>query len=567
MLDMGRSERYICMLAGIALSGGIAVYIHRGWPAKQRELVLKDCEPFLIVDHKVCDELMSALTGEMPCALPDVYGEDPFQIVYTSGSTGAPKGAVLCHLTAANMSRLSEKNRLCRMDVERCERRLIDADFSFVLTSIMISRALFNGGTLVIADEEELSSVGKLAGLLQKERVDMVTWTPSRILHFLENPDMVRSMRRIRVMAMAGEKLPPHLGAVLAEKLPDTLLFSAYGMSELMHVGDHLYDSQKGNLIVSGAENIGLHVLTPQGEETAKGDVGELCVSGIPARLGFYWNNSKLTEEKYTIHPQLGRIFHTGDLAAVEKNGAIDDLSFAEDGYIAHRERAIASADNIAPQIRDYYANVKPLYLSPEPLKRNQNGIRMDEVELDRREKDYFIRECAKSGILPYSMALYAFGQAILRMENTSEVWMRILDAGRYMEWGDEFRIIGNLICGFPVRVSADMTPRQFQNDLLRLRDCHGIMDSDLLSDRKWAEITEGLVFNNFVDLNESVEELQILGDDKRRGNTLSITDEGLFVRLRHADMDVVNAWYQELARVFRNMLLDIQAEDVTRDE
>lgn len=325
VLDMERSQRYVCMMLGIAMSGGVVVSIHKGWPAFMREQVLMECDPFLIVTDEMADAIMES-PEEMPpgsvvSLLPEVKGEDPFQIVYTSGSTGKPKGTVLCHLMAANISLCSGKNAMCRHFAASCRRSLLDADFSFVASSIVMMQALFNEKAVVIASREEISSPGRLAVLCQREEIDEVCWTPSRIFSLLSDPDMARAARRIRVMMVAGEKIPEKLYSLIAQFMSDTTVYCAYGMSEMMQVEDHPFIPGRENLLGCGCENIALHVLDPKGESVLAGETGEICISGIPAQLGYYWRDSELTEKRYMRHPVYGRIFRTGDLAVLEQDG------------------------------------------------------------------------------------------------------------------------------------------------------------------------------------------------------------------------------------------------------
>ncbi|MBE5851311.1 MAG: hypothetical protein E7298_14530, partial [Lachnospiraceae bacterium] len=253
--------------------------------------------------------------------LPEVRGEDPFQIVYTSGSTGRPKGAVLAHRTAVNSSLLLPGNRIFALGAERCERRLLDMDFSFVAATIRMLRGLCNEKTLIIPTGEELSSVERLAALIEREDVTEVHWTPSRLLKLLSEPTIAAAVRRVRALALMGEKTPEGLLAAVRQHMPEAEIISNYGMSELMHLEEHLLEPGTENLLIGFGEGIGMHLLDDQGAPAAAGELGELCVSGPPARLGYYWADPEETERRYTLHPALGRIFHTGDLAVAEKGG------------------------------------------------------------------------------------------------------------------------------------------------------------------------------------------------------------------------------------------------------
>ena len=219
------------------------------------------------------------------------------------------------------------------------------------------------------------------------------------------------------------------------------------------------------------------------------------------------------------------------------------------DGYIAHRQRTLGSREDITPFILDYYGKGSPAFWSVDPMVLGTHGIQTETVALSRQDTDRFLKACASSGILPYSMALYSYGQVILAFSGLSEVWLLALDSGRYAEWGDELRVVGNLISGMPIRIAGNMTVRRFQEDFLRLRECHHLQDSILIYDSKWMGIPEGIVSNDFMELDPAIASLEVLGDDKRRGNSMTFLDDCLTIRLRHADMEPVNGWYQRAAR------------------
>lgn len=321
ILDMGRSVDFFCMFLGVALAGGIFVYIHRGWPETQRAYVMESCKPRRIVTDETAQSLQEFTAGGEAVLLPEVRGEDPFQVVYTSGSTGRPKGAVLAHRTAANCSVPLPRNRLCAFEAEHCECLLMDMDFSFVAGTILMLRALFNEKTLVIPTAEELASTKRLAALLEREEVTEAIWTPSRLLKLVSEPALAAAARRFKAFAFIGEKIPEGLFATVRRYMPETEVFSGYGMAELMYVGDYPLQPGTENLLAGSGEGIGLHLLDRNGKPVGEGETGELCISGVPAQLGYYWADPEETQRRYTLHPALGRLFHTGDLAVAEKGG------------------------------------------------------------------------------------------------------------------------------------------------------------------------------------------------------------------------------------------------------
>ena len=370
VLDMERSELAVCMLVGIAMMGGIAVFIHREWPRKQKEYVIEDCAPALIVNNDTAKNLMTCTVDEIEAGngqaaqtiLPPLTGKDPFLIVYTSGSTGRPKGAVLAHLTATNSSTVFQTNRLICADMENCDVRLMDMDFSYVASTVLIARALFNGAALVVATDRDIATPGALAALIRQYKRISVSWTPTRIKLLLSDPEMVRAVDHIKVLAIIGEKVPEDLFGLLDQHMPHTLKFCTYGMSEMMQLENRPYTDKTRTLVESPLPNIGLHVLDSNGSPVPEGVMGEICISGIPAMFGRYWNNPELTDNRYMLHPKYGRIFRTGDLAMQEGNGRLRLMGrndqMAKLRGIRIDLEAIEKVISVDPEIKDVIAMV-----------------------------------------------------------------------------------------------------------------------------------------------------------------------------------------------------------------
>lgn len=323
-IDMKRSEDYICVLTGAALCGAISVTLHPGWSEKHREQVLSDCTPKLIIDDAeaklliVPDGEAEAKAMNMTPHLPQVSGSDPFFIIYTSGSTGLPKGVVISHELIRNSCSMSEKNLRNHSIAERCDRVLIDFNFSYVAGNYFTMLALWNHMTAVLATEDEIGSPGLLGQCIMRNRVDYQYRVPSWMLNALKDPIYAAAMENIKVCDIGGEMLSDSTVAAVRASMPQALLYCSYGSSEAVAVAERIYQPGEQDLLGTPCENVRIYILDEDGTEVKENDSGELCIGGPAGDYGYYWNAQELTESKYKVHPEYGRLLHTGDLVRVE---------------------------------------------------------------------------------------------------------------------------------------------------------------------------------------------------------------------------------------------------------
>lgn len=226
------------------------------------------------------------------------------------------------------------------------------------------------------------------------------------------------------------------------------------------------------------------------------------------------------------------------------------------DGYISHRRRALRCGREFTPALQAYFENSNNEILTVDPPFSGNTPVRIDTVELSVSQTDALLRGCAALGVLPYCFLTHAYGQTVLSVSGGEAVWLQSLESGRYAEWGDELRIVGNLIFAAPVRVSKAMTPQELQEDLLKIRDCHGLSDLPIFYDRKWQGLMEGIASNNFVKPAGAIERFEILGDENRRGNSVTIENGRLAIKLRHMDRSDINDWYARVAAELQSRLL-----------
>lgn len=232
------------------------------------------------------------------------------------------------------------------------------------------------------------------------------------------------------------------------------------------------------------------------------------------------------------------------------------------DGYISHRRRILRSGSELTPALRSYFDKAKNIMPSVNPLISGNTSLKSERIVLSLSETDALIKACARLEVLPYSFLTYAYGQAILAVTGCEEVWFQDLNSGRYADWEDELRIVGNLIFAAPVRVSKTMTPQEFQEDLFRIRDCHILSDSPLFLDKKWNGLMEGIVSDNFVKLAKPIERFEILGQETRQGNNVTMEGGCLSIKFQHMDKSEINEWYERVTAELNSRLLSVGDEE-----
>lgn len=237
------------------------------------------------------------------------------------------------------------------------------------------------------------------------------------------------------------------------------------------------------------------------------------------------------------------------------------DGPFRPDSLLTHRCRVLRSASELPEEIRAYYemdANKRNMVKDPFFL--SQGRKTAEQLCLGREESARLKAWCSDLGITPYIWAQLCYGKAILELLGEDTLWLLTLESGRYPEWEDELRIIGNLTVGTPVRITRELTPERFQEDVRMLRRCPGLADTALFYSARWTGLFEGITSVDFAD--EDMAGYEIVGLSDRRGASMEMRDGTFLIELRHTDEPRQNAWYARL----RKALYERLVREVTQD-
>ena len=337
-LCMERSSDMIVALLGILKAGAAYVPIDHEYPAERLRFLIQDSDVSLVLTHSSVRESVPLDDSKVICldlererieasdpALPavTVRPDDLAYLLYTSGSSGEPKGVAVTHhnVVASTLAR----EEYYRVPVERY---LLAPSLSFDASVAGIFWTLFSGGTLIVPADHDCRNPDALANYVAQFRATHVAWVPTLYGAILQDRT-VEKLVSLRVVIVGGEPLPPELVRRHYRSLPKAALFNEYGPTEttVWACVHRTRSDETGSRIPIGRPigNVSLYVLDSALEPVPHGVVGELWIGGASVALG-YWKRADLTAAHFVPDPFSpgGRLYRTGDHARVDDQGLME---------------------------------------------------------------------------------------------------------------------------------------------------------------------------------------------------------------------------------------------------
>ncbi|UYP21095.1 amino acid adenylation domain-containing protein [Rhodococcus sp. Z13] len=377
-IALPRGEHWPLAVWAVTKLGAAWVSVDRSQPEARIAAILRDARPRVGITLGPCD--LGYLTWIDPTEEPtlvletvappriDLTVDDLAYLVYTSGTTGTPKGVEVTH---RGLTALLELQRTT-LGLDDGARVLQVASHTFDAAVFELLAAHAHGGTLVIAPDHAFAG-DPLQELLVAERVTHLNVTPS-VLGTLD-PD---TLDETTVVA-AGEALPPEL----VRRWSRHRLFNGYGPTEFAvaaTVSERLHGDGKPpiGLPVAGAT---AYVLDGRLHPVPPGTTGELYVTG-PSLARGYRRETGLTASRFVADPfgePGARMYRTGDLVRLLPTGELDHLGRADEQIKIHGIRiepaevdaallaqpGVAAAVTVPHTLRG--ETVLAAYLRPEP--------------------------------------------------------------------------------------------------------------------------------------------------------------------------------------------------------
>lgn len=372
-LSVARTLDLAVALVGIMKAGAGYFPLDPGYPRQRLEFMIDDVAPKVIVvseqtggamptpagvtllnldDPAVQAALADGPTGaELPVAHPD----HPMYLVFTSGSTGLPKGVLGTHRSMS--ARLNWQ--LAHYPVPGPDIRLAQSSMTFLEGGMELLAGLAAGATMILADDNEFRNPEALARLIIDEHVAQVTAVASLVSVLADLHDGA-ALRGLRRLVCSGEPVSADLLARLSAVLdPTTQLLNNFGATETSGAvvrGELAAPTPKLGRPTPGAQ---AYLLDGALQPVAPGVVGEVYYAG-PQIVRGYWKRPGLTASRFVANPFSDvpgdRLYRSGDRARWGADGVLEfvgrtDHQVKVRGFrveLAEVESALRSAPGVA---------------------------------------------------------------------------------------------------------------------------------------------------------------------------------------------------------------------------
>ncbi|MEQ3649539.1 class I adenylate-forming enzyme family protein [Hyphomonas sp.] len=270
----------------------------------------------------------------------DINAEDDATIMYTSGTTGKPKGALATHravvsnmfnsMTCQARMFLRKGEPLPEPDPNEQRATLLAIPFFHATGAFAIMiPSLLRGDKIVSMYKWD---AGKALPIIEEEKVTAVGGVPAIAWQLLEHPDRDKyDLSSIAAISYGGAPSAPELVSTIKKRFPDAAPGNGWGMTETcatatLNIGED-YVNRPGS---AGAppKAVELKVCDPEGNTLPQGEVGELWCKG-PMNCKLYWNRPEATAETFRD----GWVV-TGDLARIDEEGFLYLVDRAKDMLI-----------------------------------------------------------------------------------------------------------------------------------------------------------------------------------------------------------------------------------------
>ncbi|PYH24869.1 amino acid adenylation domain-containing protein [Bacillus altitudinis] len=341
-----RTPELIVSLLAVLKAGATYVPIDPDYPESRIQYMLKDSGATHLLTHSsfISQTRLLAFDGTYLFAddqeillmssenLPLEAGlDDTAYIMYTSGTTGQPKGIMTTHSNIARVVKNTNYLTILETDTLLSLSNSVFDGFTFDVYG-----ALLNGAKLVLPQKETILDMGKLTELIKGEHIS-VMFVPTALFHLLvdEGTDWMRGVRKV---LFGGERASVQHVRKAFDVMGKGRLLNVYGPTEstvfaTYYPIDEAIPLESHSIPIGKPLNqTGAYILSEHRQLQPIGMVGELCLSGKGLAKG-YLNRPDLTKQVFIPHPFASgeRLYRTGDLAYFREDGLIEYAGRVDD--------------------------------------------------------------------------------------------------------------------------------------------------------------------------------------------------------------------------------------------
>ena len=399
---MPKGIKSLLAFHGITYSGNIYVPIDINQPIERINNILKVLNPSkVIVNSETYDKAIKIFNSSLLLRFEECVNcetdetkllhiknkqisTDPLYILFTSGSTGIPKGVTINHQSVIDyIDWVIDTFNFNEHDIIANQ-----APFYFDNSVLDIYTTLKTGCSLYIVNEKNFAFPAKILKEIEKEHITTLFWVPSMLIAIANSPLLEKyEYKGLKRILFAGEVMPNKQLNIWRKNIPYVLYANLYGPTEitvdcLYYIVDREFKEDEPLPIGKHCSNSEVIILNENNELVKEDEVGEICVRGISLSMGYY-NNPEKTADVFVqnplnkIYPEL--IYRTGDLGYYNEYNEImyvgrKDFQIKHSGYrieLGEIETAVFSIkeienlcvlyNNTAKQITLFYTSKNEL--------------------------------------------------------------------------------------------------------------------------------------------------------------------------------------------------------------
>ncbi|MBE6667430.1 MAG: amino acid adenylation domain-containing protein [Ruminococcaceae bacterium] len=357
VIFMDKHPKALAAFFGAIYAGCFYVCLDEKMPEARMRAILDNLNPrFLVCDKKnqkraealcvahtfvyddisVCDTDV-VLLGKVRAEQCDT---DPIYVVFTSGSTGIPKGVVACHRSVIDYT--DSLIDALGFDENTVFGNQTPLYFDAPLKEIMPTLKM--GATTYFIPKVNFSFPVRLIEYLNEHKINTVCWVVSAFVQVSSLGALEKvKPEYLTTVAFGSEVFPRKQYDLWREALPDARFFNLYGPTEATGMSCYWYANRalaEDEPIPVGRpfDNTRILLLNDDGKEAALGENGEICICGTCVTMGYY-NNPEKTGESFVQNPLNSAypevIYRTGDIGRYNEYGELCFLC-RKDSQIKH---------------------------------------------------------------------------------------------------------------------------------------------------------------------------------------------------------------------------------------
>lgn len=289
---------------------------------------LKEINPPLPIH--IYEDMLSSEADEKAVekAVGAVCDTDPIYIMFTSGSTGAPKGVTVPHRGVIDYAMWVSKT----FEINESTVLGNQAPFYFDNSIFDIYSMLLSGAEMIIIPEKLFMFPSKLPEFIRDNNITTIFWVPTVMINVANSGVLSEiEMPTLKTAAFCGEVMPNTQLNIWRRYHKDCLYANLYGPTEISdvctyYIVDRPFNDSDPLPIGKACENMRIIILNEDNKQAKVNEQGEMCVIGTGVSLG-YWNNPEITAKAFMQNPlnpyYEERIYRTGDLAYINDDGLI----------------------------------------------------------------------------------------------------------------------------------------------------------------------------------------------------------------------------------------------------